>query len=128
MPVFHQLRDSAKRVRRDGITLWFAGKHPGTPWYAKTLGFFVVGYALSPIDLIPDFVPILGYVDDVILLPALIWVAVRMIPLSVLDECRVQADEWIRVARARPESRVGVAVIVALWIVAGIALGWRLLA
>lgn len=127
MSVFHQLRRWAKGVKRDGITLWLAGKHPGTPWYAKALGLFVVGYALSPIDLIPDFIPVLGYVDDVILLPALIWVAVRMIPLPVLDECRVQADEWIRAAGSRPESRVGAAVIVALWVAAGIALGWWLL-
>lgn len=127
MSVVHQLRRWAKGVKRDGITLWLAGKHPGTPWYAKALGLFVVGYALSPIDLIPDFIPVLGYVDDVILLPALIWVAVRMIPLPVLDECRVQADEWIRAAGSRPESRVGAAVIVALWVAAGIALGWWLL-
>jgi uncharacterized membrane protein YkvA (DUF1232 family) len=86
----------------------------------------VVGYALSPIDLIPDFIPVLGYVDDVVLLPALIWLAVRMIPLPVLDECRDQADEWLRVSGSKPVSRVGAGVIVALWIAAGIGLGWWL--
>lgn len=91
-----RIRNWAKRVKRDGVTLWFASKHPGTPWYAKALGVFVVGYALSPIDQIPDFIPVLGYVDDVLLLPVLIWLAVRMIPESTLLECRVQADEWMQ--------------------------------
>lgn len=59
------LKSWAKRIKRDGITLWFAGKNPATPWYAKALGLFVVAYALSPIDLIPDFIPVLGYLDDV---------------------------------------------------------------
>lgn len=126
MAVFDQLRRWAKGVKRDGVTLWFAGRHPSTPWYAKALGFFVVGYALSPIDLIPDFIPVLGYMDDVILLPALIWLAIRMIPVPVLDECRGQADEWIRASGSKPVSRVGAAVIVALWIAAGIGLGWWL--
>ena len=71
------LKTWAKRIKRDGVTLWFAGKHPRTPWYAKALGLFVVAYALSPIDLIPDFIPVLGYVDDVILLPVLIWLTVK---------------------------------------------------
>jgi uncharacterized membrane protein YkvA (DUF1232 family) len=126
MALRDQLRRWAKGVKRDGVTLWFAGRHPSTPWYAKALGLFVVGYALSPIDLIPDFIPVLGYVDDVVLLPALIWLAVRMIPLPVLDECRDQADEWLRVSGSKPVSRVGAGVIVALWIAAGIGLGWWL--
>ena len=71
------LKTWAKRIKRDGVTLWFAGKHPRTPGYAKALGLFVVAYALSPIDLIPDFIPVLGYVDDVILLPVLIWLTVK---------------------------------------------------
>ena len=73
MTIGDKLKNWAKQIKRDGVTLWFAGKHPATPWYAKALGVFVVAYALSPIDLIPDFVPVLGYVDDVLLLPGLIW-------------------------------------------------------
>lgn len=111
-----RIRNWAKRVKRDGVTLWLASKHPGTPWYAKALGAFVVGYALSPIDLIPDFVPVLGYVDDVLLLPVLIWLAVRMIPESTLSECRVQADEWMQKSGTKPTTRVGAVVIVSLWI------------
>ena len=77
MSIGTTLKTWAKRIKRDGVTLWFAGQHPRTPWYAKALGLFVVAYALSPIDLIPDFIPVLGYVDDVILLPVLIWLTVK---------------------------------------------------
>ena len=73
MNISGTLKAWAKRITRDGVTLWFASKNPATPWYAKALGIFVVAYALSPIDLIPDFIPVLGYVDDVLLLPGLIW-------------------------------------------------------
>lgn len=111
----------AKRIKRDGVTLWFAGKNPRTPLYAKALAVFVVAYALSPIDLIPDFIPVLGYVDDVLLLPGLIWLAVRLLPPAVLVECRVQADDWIRTKGAKPSSRVGAAVIVLLWLGVAVA-------
>lgn len=97
------LKAWARRIKRDGVTLWFAGKHPGTPWYAKALGLFVVAYALSPIDLIPDFIPVLGYVDDVILLPVLIWLTVKLLPSDVLAQCRIQADEWMLAEGAAAE-------------------------
>ena len=116
------IKNWAKRIKRDGVTLWFAGKHPATPWYAKALGLFVVAYALSPIDLIPDFIPVLGYVDDVLLLPGLIWLAVRMLPAEVLADCRAQADAWMETKGARPSSRAGAALIVLLWIGAGAAI------
>jgi uncharacterized membrane protein YkvA (DUF1232 family) len=116
-----RLKNWAARIKRDGVTLWFASKHPATPWYAKAIGVFVVGYALSPIDLIPDFIPVLGYVDDVLLLPALIWLAVRWIPESTLAECRSQADNWMQSAGKTPTSRIGAVVIVTLWIAIGVA-------
>ncbi|MEP7058742.1 MAG: YkvA family protein [Caldimonas sp.] len=111
----------AKRVKRDAVTLWFAGKHPRTPWGAKALGVFVVAYAMSPIDLIPDFIPVLGYVDDVLLLPGLIWLAIRMLPSDVLSECRLQAEDWIAKEGAKPRSYWGAALIVAMWI--GVSVG-----
>lgn len=115
MAVGDKLRTWAKRIKRDGVTLWFAGKHPATPWYAKALGVFVVAYALSPIDLIPDFIPVLGYVDDVLLLPALIWLAIRLLPPGVVADCRHQADEWMRTRGAKPSSRAGAFAILLLW-------------
>ena len=127
MHVTEHLRTWARRVKRDGVTLWFAGRHPRTPWHAKALGVFVVAYALSPIDLIPDFIPVLGYVDDVLLLPSLIWLAIRLVPQPVLAECRVQADDWLRARGARPTSRIGAVLVVLSWVVVIVtALGWVL--
>ena len=119
MKISANLKAWAKRVKRDGLTLWFAGKNPQTPWYAKALGVFVVAYALSPIDLIPDFIPVLGYVDDVLLLPALIWLAIKLLPPDVLASCRTQADEWMQTKGSRPSSRAGAALIVVMWIAIG---------
>ena len=125
MGISNTLRIWAKRVKRDGVTLWFAGKHPKTPWYAKALGLFVVAYALSPIDLIPDFIPVLGYVDDVLMLPGLIWLTLQLLPPDVLTECRGQADVWRQTQGANPRSMAGAVLEVALWLLVGIALwGW----
>jgi uncharacterized membrane protein YkvA (DUF1232 family) len=115
------IRAWARRIKRDAVTLWFACRHPRTPWGAKALALFVVGYALSPIDLIPDFVPVLGYVDDVLLLPGLIWLAVRLMPADVLAECREQADAWMATSGAKPRSVWGAVLIVAIWIGVGFA-------
>ncbi|KDD87997.1 PF06803 family protein [Bordetella bronchiseptica MBORD678] len=126
MRIGEALKAWARRIRRDGVTLWFAVRHPGTPWYAKALGLLVVAYALSPIDLIPDFIPVLGYVDDVLLLPALIWLAIRMVPPQVLAQCRNQADEWMRVRGGKPRVRAGAVLVMAVWLAAGAALWWWL--
>lgn len=112
----------ARRVKRDAMTLWFARTHPDTPWHAKALGAFVVAYALSPIDLIPDFIPILGYVDDVILLPALIWLTVRLLPPHVLAESRLKAEQWMADENARPRSLAGALAIGAIWLTVGLSL------
>ena len=119
-----RLRGWAKRIKRDGVTLGFASRHPAVLWPAKALAVFVVAYALSPIDLIPDFIPVLGYVDDVILLPALIWMAIRLIPTPVLGECRDQADRWMSQQGKKPISWAGALLIVAVWIGASLAL-WQ---
>jgi uncharacterized membrane protein YkvA (DUF1232 family) len=110
------LRGWARRIKRDGATLWFACRHPGTPWQVKVLAAFVVAYALSPIDLIPDFVPVLGYIDDVLLLPGLIWLAIRLMPMDVVTACRVQADEWMRRGGTKPSSRSGAILVVGVWL------------
>jgi len=122
MTIIGTLKIWAMRVKRDGVTLWFAGKHARTPWYAKALGVFVVAYALSPIDLIPDFIPVLGYVDDVILLPGLIWFAIRLLPPDVLADCRNEADEWMQANGSKPTSKAGALLIVLLWLAVGAAL------
>ncbi|GKS77562.1 DUF1232 domain-containing protein [Acidovorax sp. SUPP950] len=121
MSVHETLKAWAWRIKRDGVTLWFACKSPATPWHAKALGMFVVAYALSPIDLIPDFIPVLGYVDDVLLLPALIWLTVKLLPAPVLASCRSQAEEWMRTEGKKPRSRAGVFLVLGVWLGAGVA-------
>jgi len=111
-----KLKKWAKKVKRDGVTLWFAIRHPRVPWYSKALGGFVVAYALSPIDLIPDFIPILGYLDDVILLPGLIFLTIRTLPGPILAECRQQADEWMTVEGKKPTSKLGLLLILTIWL------------
>lgn len=122
MTISESLKRWATRIKRDAVTLWFAGRHPATPWHAKALGIFVVAYALSPIDLIPDFIPVLGYLDDVLLLPALIWLTVKLLPSNVLADCRDQADEWMKTQRSKPSSRAGAIFIVLVWMGCGAAL------
>ena len=118
------LRTWARRIKRDGVTLWFAYRHPDTPVAVKALCVFVVAYALSPIDLIPDFIPVLGYLDDVILLPGLIWLAIRLLPPSVVAASRGKADAWMAEHHEKPKSIAGAVAIVAIWM-AVLYLFWR---
>lgn len=115
------LRNWARRIKRDGLTLWFAGKHPATPWHAKALAAVVVAYALSPIDLIPDFIPVLGYLDDVLLLPGLIYLTLKLLPPQVLADSRAQAEQWLAARASRPSSRAGAVAVVLIWL--SVALG-----
>ncbi len=104
----------ARRLRTETLALYFAARHPGTPWTARLLVAFIVGYALSPIDLIPDFIPVLGYLDELILLPLLLGLALHLIPPPVLAECRQRANEWVE--RPRPSSRIAAFVILMIWL------------
>lgn len=105
------LRDWARRLKRDVLALWLAARDTRTPLMAKVVAACVAAYALSPIDLIPDAVPILGYLDDVVLVPLGIALAVRLIPADLMAELRRTAT-----GLARPVSRLAAAVIVALWL------------
>jgi uncharacterized membrane protein YkvA (DUF1232 family) len=105
-------------LRAETLALYLAARHPRTPWYAKLVVAAIVAYALSPIDLIPDFVPILGYVDDLLLIPLGIAFAIKLIPAPVLVECRARARE--RFADGTPRSRRAAAVIVAIWLLVGV--------
>jgi uncharacterized membrane protein YkvA (DUF1232 family) len=110
-------KEWARAVRRDVRAVYFAAHDPRVPWYAKALAIGIAAYAVSPIDLIPDFIPVLGYLDDVILVPLGVALVIRLIPPHVLAEHRARAD-----AQARPVSYVAAALIVGLWIVAAAAL------
>ena len=107
-----RIKDWARALRRDVHALFLAARDPHTPWYAKAFALAIAAYALSPIDLIPDFIPVLGYLDEVILLPLAIALAIRMIPPAVMEEYRATA----RAAAERPVSRAGAALILALWL------------
>lgn len=115
-PMVARLRDWAREMKRDVHALYLAARDPRVPWYAKAVALAVAAYALSPIDLIPDFIPVLGHLDDVIIVPLGIVLAVRLIPAEVLAEHRATASA----AGKRPTSRSAAAIIVAIWI--GLAL------
>lgn len=122
--MFSHLKNWARRIKRDGVMLWFASRDPRTPLWLKVMAFFVVAYALSPIDLVPDFIPVLGYLDDVILLPALIWLIVWWLPHDVARDCRQQAVDWMAARQAKPGSRVGLVLVLLVW--SAVAWGvWR---
>jgi len=113
---FGKLRQKAKELKVDLLALWFACRDPRTPWYAKLWTSLVVGYAFSPIDLIPDFIPVLGYLDDIILLPMGIFVAIRLIPDEVLLTSRAKAREWFEQRKAKPKNWLAAILVILLWI------------
>ena len=116
--VFERLRHWARVLKRDVHALWFAARDPRTPWLAKALALLVAAYALSPIDLIPDFIPVLGYLDDLLLVPLGIWLVIRLIPADLMTEYRALAER----AGARPVGKTAACVVVLTWLALGIAL------
>lgn len=116
MKLFSHIQTFAKSIKRKTMVLWFAARHPETPILAKLIAFFALAYALSPIDLIPDFIPVLGYLDDMILLPLLIWMALKMCPNHVIDECQQKSDDWWALQQKRPVSIVGLIAIIIIWL------------
>ena len=107
-----RLKRWAREITRDVYAVYLAGRDPRVPWYAKALAVCVAAYAFSPIDLIPDFIPILGYVDDLVLLPLGVLLVVRLIPGEIMAEHRARAASLMQ----QPASRAGAAVIIVLWI------------
>ena len=107
-------KQSAKRLKSETYALYLALKHPQVPWYAKILVAFIVAYAFSPIDLIPDFIPVLGYVDDLIIIPGGVWLVLKLIPRTVFDECRMQAQKSL--SSDKPVNYAMAVVIVLIWI------------
>jgi uncharacterized membrane protein YkvA (DUF1232 family) len=102
----------ARSLKRETLALSCAVRDPRTPWYARAVAGAVVAYALSPFDLIPDFIPIVGYLDDLLIVPAGIALALRLVPAEVLAECRERA----RTVQDRPVSHVGAAFTIAIWL------------
>ena len=114
MNILETWKNWSKKLKLQTYTLYYAYKDPMTPWYAKVWGAVVVAYAFSPIDLIPDFIPIVGYLDDLILIPLGIALAVKLIPKEILIKCRQQAQE--RIDSKRPVNWIAGGIIIAIWI------------
>ncbi|AKC70172.1 hypothetical protein MB84_12815 [Pandoraea oxalativorans] len=110
--LFTTLRKWARAIKRDAHVLYLAARDPRVPWYAKVLALFVAGYALSPIDLIPDFIPVIGLLDDAIIVPLGILIVIKLIPSDVVAEHRATAAA----ASERPVSRIAAVVIGTLWL------------
>ena len=108
----------ARTIKRDVVALWYAARDPRVPWYAKVVAACVVAYALSPIDLIPDFIPVLGYLDDLVIVPLGIIAAVKLVPEELMAEFRERAARL----EQRPKTYAGAILIAAIWIGATIAI------
>jgi uncharacterized membrane protein YkvA (DUF1232 family) len=117
----------ARALKRDTYALYLAVRDPRVPWYAKALAAAVVAYALSPIDLIPDFIPVLGYLDDLLLVPLGLALALRLIPAPVLAECRREASSRLAAGAGAGISRAGAAGIVAVWLLLAALAVWLIL-
>lgn len=123
MSLLDELKQRARRLKAETFALYLAARHPDTPWYAKVLIGAIVAYAFSPIDLIPDFIPVIGYLDDLVLIPLGIGLAIKLVPAPVLNECRARAQEVM--ANGKPVSRVAGAVVVIIWLaLAALCAAW----
>lgn len=118
-----KLKERARRLEAETYALYLAARDPRTPWHAKLLVTLVVAYAFSPVDLIPDFIPVLGYLDDLVLIPLGIALALKLVPDRVMADCRQRAKDAF--AKGRPVSRAAAAVIVVIWLaLAALAVAW----
>lgn len=116
-------RNRARGLKREVYAMVLAVRDPRVPWYAKLCAAGIVAYAFSPIDLIPDFIPVLGYLDDLIILPLAILAVRRMIPPDVLAECRERARE----ITAKPTSRIGAAIVATIWLLLAAVVAFAIL-
>ena len=114
-----KLKSWARTTKRDAHAIYLAARDPRVPWYAKAAAGAVAAYALSPIDLIPDFIPVIGYLDDLLIVPLGIMLAVKLVPAGLMQEFRDAATR-----RARPVGKAGLVFMIAVWILGALALLW----
>ena len=108
-------KERAKQLKKDIPAVFLALGKKETPWYAKALAVLTVGYALSPIDLIPDFIPVLGYLDDIIILPMLVAVTIRLIPKDIIDQCRTESEQLWK--NGKPKKWYYAIPIMLIWLI-----------
>jgi uncharacterized membrane protein YkvA (DUF1232 family) len=119
--MFDRIKLWARALKRDAYAVYLAARDPRTPWYVKLLAVVVAAYAFSPIDLIPDFIPIIGYLDDLILVPLGIWLVVSLIPEKAMAEYRARASEVMQ----RPHGgKIAAIAIIVIWMVSAALLCW----
>lgn len=107
-------KNNARKLKKEVMALYLACKRKDIPWYTKIIPVLVVGYALSPIDLIPDFIPVLGYLDDLLIIPLGISLAIKLIPKDKLEECRLQAE--VSFKNGKPRNMLAAVVFILIWI------------
>ena len=112
--MLNRLKQWARRLKTELYALYLAYRDPRVPWYARLMAACVVGYAFSPIDLIPDPIPILGYLDDLIIVPIGVWLTLKMIPVEIITECRKKARAEVQ--KGKPTNWVAAGVIISIWI------------
>lgn len=112
---FELIKGKTRNLKKEVKVLYLVYKRPDTPWYAKLMCVIVVGYALSPIDLIPDFIPILGYLDDLLLIPLGVWLVIKLIPTDIMDECRTQAEDTFK--DGKPKNWAAASIIILIWVI-----------
>ena len=117
MTLFQKISAWAKALKLDVLALWLALKRPEVSVWAKVIAFVAVAYALSPIDLIPDFIPVLGYLDDLIIVPVLVWLALKLIHIEVIKQSREQAAEWINSNQPKPKSYAGLLFVLVVCLI-----------
>ncbi len=111
-----RLKNWAATLKREVMVLWFACRDPRTPWHARVLTMLIVAYALSPIDLIPDFIPVLGYLDELILMPVGIYLVMKLVPAEALADARAKAQSWVESRQPKPRNWIAAAVIALVWV------------
>jgi len=118
-----KLQEAARRIRHDALTVYFVARNPSTPIFVRLLALFIAAYAISPIDLIPDFIPVLGYVDDIVLLPLGIMLVIRLTPTTVIEVSRTRAAE----VAVKPVSNGAAVVVIVVWLLSAWVFGYWLL-
>ncbi|MBG6076335.1 YkvA family protein [Polaromonas sp. CG_9.11] len=123
MPLLATAKDWARGIKRDVVAVYFAARDPETPLWVRVLAIAVAAYALSPIDLIPDFIPVLGYLDDLLIVPLGLMIVIRLLPPHILESSRVKAAEVLD----RPRSRTAAVFIVGIWLLCAVGVAYWLL-
>lgn len=113
---FQKFRQKVGDLKIELLAVWFAYRDPRTPWYAKVWSALIAGYAFSPIDLIPDFIPIIGYLDDAIIVPLGILIAIKLIPKEVMVDTRIRARDWLEQRKQKPQNKTMAILIILIWV------------